>query len=120
MKIIKHQTEKIISLHLPSLNHVLNSHKGVKFILNEAFKFINSCSNNRRIKKTNEHSTNKSEERQTNAEQLLLSFITHYAYLYQSVVFMTSGVAKSPCASTETNPGHIFEVCPAPGEGGAV
>ncbi len=47
-------------------------------------------------------------------------FITRYEYLYQSVVFMTSGVAKGPCAAAETNPRHVLEVCPAPGEGGAV
>lgn len=35
-------------------------------------------------------------------------------------MFMASGVAKGPCASAETNPRHVLEVCPAPGEGGAV
>lgn len=47
-------------------------------------------------------------------------FITRYEYLYQSVVFMTSGVAKGPCAPSETNPRHVLEVRPTPDEGGEV
>lgn len=48
------------------------------------------------------------------------SSITHDKYLHQSVVFMTSGVAKGPRATTETNPRHVLEVRPTPDRGGAV
>ena len=41
-------------------------------------------------------------------------------YLYQSVVFMTSAAAEGPRAAAQTNPRHLLEVCPTPGEGGAV